>query len=804
MSAANRVPPLSSGDTLARGQYTIERLLGGGGFGYVYLARDRQGQHFAIKQCTELDADFVMQFGHELAVLKMLAPNSTYFPRVYAEFTEALPGALPNSPKYSFAVMEFVAGQTLEDLLDERLNRQQGPFPEAEATAWIVQLLEALDYAHQRGIIHRDVKPANIMLQPDGKHIKIIDVGIAKIGGSGTKTQRGAAAYSPGFTPPEQYAQAGQTDRISDIYAAGATLYALLTGVIPVEAPSRISGMQTLTPPRQLNPALSARVEDVILRAMEMDVTRRYQRAGDMLAALQGKAVTAPIPCPNCGATNQTAARFCLKCGAPLQAPSPQAPSLTLAGMQVQRRDDLIQACERGWADVVGQLMVGRIDQWLQGQGATGQAWLAALHAARSQHPRDPNLQLDAFLRQVAPQRTPAQLRIQPAQLPVISVEQGASAALTFEVINTGQGYLTATLACTEPWLSVQPAAWSGPGGSVQQVQVIVDASQLVGSRSGKPYAAPLQLKSNGGDTALLCTASVTAAPRLNVQPLQVDFGAVAFGQTTARTIQVANDGIGVLSAGIRASDTWLQTPTSTINVPGRGRESLTIQVNPRELNVRGRHTGELIVDAGAEGGATVQITVTVDGPFYPSVEPAPLDNVLALIAWCDKHWQHGTQLLRRGELHAAARYLGEPARGVWSRRSAEPWAAVLSKVQQAASERDANIGLEQALRALGAAPPTFVTNWREVERQLGLGLLPDLRWMTPWWQGPAQVVLRIKNTGRGYLYGQVTALARWLAVDAPQFGCFAGQEAAIPIRIARKQRKLSGLAPELLEVQIE
>jgi len=800
MSASNRVPPLSPGATLASGRYTVERLLGGGGFGYVYLARDRQGQHFAVKQCTELDAEAVMLFGHELAVLKMLAPNSAYFPTVYEEFAESLPGATPNSSKYSFAVMEFVPGHTLEDLLDERLNRQQGPFPEAEATAWIVQLLEALDSAHQRGIIHRDVKPANIMLLPGGKHIKIIDVGIAKIGGSGTKTQRAATAVSPGFTPPEQYTQAGKTDRFTDIYAVGATLYALLTGVVPVEAPARISGMQTLTPPRQLNPTLSARIDDVIMRALEIDVTRRYQSAGDMLTALQGKAVTAPVPCPNCGTANQTTARFCLKCGVSLQ-----APSLTLAGMPVQQFDDLIQACDRSWADVVAQLMVGRIDQWLQGQGATGQAWLAALNTARSQYPRNPNLQLDAFLRQMAPQRTPAQLRIQPAQLPVLSVEQGASAALTFEVVNAGQGYLTATLTCIDSWLSVQPTALTGPGGSLQQVQVLVDATQLAGSRNGKSYAASIQVKSNGGDTTLLCTVSVTAAPRLNVQPLLVDFGAVTFGQTQTpmRTIHVANDGIGVLNAGIRVSGSWLQTPTPVVNVPGHSRESVTIQLNPSELNVRGRHTSELIVDAGGVDGATVQVAVTVEGPFYPSIEPAPLDDVPALVAWCDKHWRHGTQLLRRGELHAAARYLGEPDRGGW-RRNVEPWAAVLSKVQQAAQGRDANIGLEQALRALGAEPPTFVTNWHEVERQLGLGLLPDLRRVAPWWPGPGQVVLRIKNTGRGYLYGRVVALVRWLAVDAPHFGCFAGQEAAIPIRVARKQRKLSGLAPELLELQIE
>lgn len=798
MSTANRVAPLSPGATLMRRQYTIERRLGGGGFGYVYLARDRQGQQVAIKQCTELDADAVMQFGHELAVLKMLAPNSTYFPKVQAEFTEALPGASPNSPKYSFAVMEFVPGQTLEGLLEERLNQGQGPFSEAEATAWIVQLLEALEHAHRLNIIHRDVKPGNIMLLPDGKHIKIIDVGIAKIGGAGVRTQRGAVAVSPGFSPPEQYAQAGQTDRASDIYAAGATLYTLLTGVFPTEAPARMSSGQMLTPPRQFNPAISAHVEAVILRAMEINVAQRYQSAGDMLTALQGKAVAASIPCPNCGMANQTTARFCLKCGAPLQ-----TATLTLAGMSVQRLNDLLLACDRGWADVVNQLMVGRIDQWLQGQGATGQTWLVALNAARSQHPRDPNLQLDAFLRQVAPQRTPAQLRIQPAQLPVIHVEQGASAALTFEMVNAGQGFLTATLACADSWLTVQPPKVSGPSGSTQQVQVLVDAGQLAGSRSGKSYTAPLQVKSNGGDTTLFCTVSVTAAPRLNVQPLLVDFGAVAFGQSATRTLQVANDGVGDLSASICASDAWLQTQTPTLNVPGRSRETVMLQVNSRALTMRGRHTGELIVDAGAEGGATVQVAVTVEGPFYPSVEPAPLEDVSALIAWCDNHWQHGTQLLRRGELYAAARYLGEPARSGWPRRSAEPWSVVLAKVQQAALERDTNMGLEQALRALGAASPTFVTNWREVERQLGLGLLPDPRWMAPWWQGSTQVVLHIKNTGRGYLYGQVVSMVRWLVVEAPQFGCLVGQEVAIPVRVAKKQRKLSGVAPELLELQI-
>lgn len=800
MPTPNRVSPLPAGASLLRNRYTIDRLLGGGGFGYVYLARDRQGQQFAVKQCTETTTEAVMQFGHELAVLKMLAPNSSHFPKIYEEFTERLPGATtPADPDYSFAVMEFVPGNTLEHLLEERINRRQGPFAENEVTAWVAQLLEALDHAHQRGIIHRDIKPANIMLLPGNKQIKIIDVGIAKIGGSGTKTQRGAAAASAGFAPPEQYAQAGKTDRFTDVYATGATMYALLTAVTPVEAPARISGTQHLLLPRQLNPKLSQRVEEVILRAMEIDVSRRYQSATDMLAALQGKPVAAAVACPACGAANQATARFCLKCGAPLQ-----AQPLILAGMQIQRIDDLIQACDQAWADVVNQLMTSKIDQWLQAQGAPGQQWLVALKVARTQHAQDPNLQLDAFLRQVAPQRQPAQVVVQPGQLSALTVEQGASGELAFQIVNTGQGYLSAVLTCTEPWISVQPKSIRGAGGTAHQVKVTVDASLLAGSRSGKSHVAPIQIKSNGGDSTLLCTVNVTAAPRLNVQPLQVDFGEVHFGQTPARSIHIANDGIGVLTAGIQSSAPWLQPQTFSVNVPSHGRQTVPLHLRLQEVSTRGRYSGELTVDAGAEGGATVQVTIAMDGPFYPSVDSTPIQDVKELINWCDRHWLQAIQLLGSGELFAAARYLGEPTKSSWLRRTVESWPTVLSKVQQASADRNINAGLEQALRALGAEAPAFTTNWREVERQLGLGIMPDARWMMPWWHGPQQVTLRIKNTGRGYLYGQVVSLVGWLAVDAPRFGCFAGQESAITIRVSKQTRTLHGFAPELLDLWIE
>lgn len=279
-----RPQPLPPGTTLGRGRYTIEGIAGYGGFGYVYLARDRWGQPLAVKQCTDLTSEGLMQFGHEGAVQKIL--HHAAFVRVYAQFVERLPGTSPqDAAEALFTVMEYVPGRALEDLLAERLQRGAGPFPEAEVLAWAAQLLDALQHAHAVGVIHRDIKPSNLLLLPDGRTIKVIDFGIAKIGGAGAHTLRAARGVSPPYSPPEQYAQTGQTDAYSDVYAVGATLYHLLTGHAPVDAPVRQSG-KTLVPPRGHNPALSPAFEAVILRAMQLDVAARYQTAGEMLGAL--------------------------------------------------------------------------------------------------------------------------------------------------------------------------------------------------------------------------------------------------------------------------------------------------------------------------------------------------------------------------------------------------------------------------------------------------------------------------------------------------------------------------------------
>ena len=182
-----RPQPLPQGVTVGHGRYSIETVLGQGGFGYVYLAYDQQGQPVAVKQCTDLSSEGLMQFGHELAVQKIV--KHAAFVRIYAQFVEKVAPASTQTPTESlFTVMEYVPGRSLEELLDERLQQNQGPFPEYYALAWITQLLAALQHAHAVGVIHRDIKPANILLLPDGRSIKVIDFGIAKIGGTGAQT----------------------------------------------------------------------------------------------------------------------------------------------------------------------------------------------------------------------------------------------------------------------------------------------------------------------------------------------------------------------------------------------------------------------------------------------------------------------------------------------------------------------------------------------------------------------------------------------------------------------------------------
>lgn len=267
--------PLSSGNNL-NNRYQIIDMLGQGGFGAVYRALDVRLKHVCAIKENLGPPEVSRQFEREAELLANL--SHPCLPKVTDHFI------VPGQGQY--LVMELVEGDDLQELVDVR----GGPVPENQAVGWILQVADALEYLHSQNppIIHRDIKPSNIILSGNGS-VTLVDFGLSKLHDPKLKTTQGALGVSPGYSPQEQYVR-GKTDVRSDIYALGATLYCLLTGVEPPESVQRNLGA-VLSPPRALNAAVSPQVEQAVMKAMEMQPVKRFQSAAEFKAALLGRPV---------------------------------------------------------------------------------------------------------------------------------------------------------------------------------------------------------------------------------------------------------------------------------------------------------------------------------------------------------------------------------------------------------------------------------------------------------------------------------------------------------------------------------
>ncbi len=278
---------LRSGDVLKE-RYEIQRIIGQGGMGNVYLTNDTRlkGRLCAVKEVLhdpnmsdDSQAQAREQFQREATVLARLDhPN---LPKVSDYFSE---------DERDYLVMDFVPGKDLSAIMTEARIKNQF-LKEEDVLAWVEQIIDALGYLHKQEppIVHRDIKPSNLKLTPDGV-IKLVDFGLVKILASEDITitvvqGRGTALY----TPLEQYGgDAGHTDGRSDIYALGATMYHLLTNHPPEEARDRFLNPNNLLPPREINPELSSRTERAMLWAMALHPDERPQNIEIYRQALYG------------------------------------------------------------------------------------------------------------------------------------------------------------------------------------------------------------------------------------------------------------------------------------------------------------------------------------------------------------------------------------------------------------------------------------------------------------------------------------------------------------------------------------
>ena len=261
--------PLQTGQVLEQ-RYRIEALLGQGGMGAVYRAIDLKfDTPVALKENLTITPDSQRQFTREAGLLHQLRhPN---LPRVTDHFTIAGQG--------QYLVMDHIEGEDLKGLL-----ARQGPLPEPQALNWICQVLDALEYLHGRQVIHRDVKPANVKITPQGQ-VYLVDFGLAKVYDPGQETTIGARGATPGYAPPEQYGQ-GRTDARSDVYSAGATLYSLVSGQVPPDALDMVIRRGNLPSLRQLAPGVSPHVEAAVVRAMQTVPEDRFQTSAEFRQAL--------------------------------------------------------------------------------------------------------------------------------------------------------------------------------------------------------------------------------------------------------------------------------------------------------------------------------------------------------------------------------------------------------------------------------------------------------------------------------------------------------------------------------------
>ena len=270
--------PLQVG-SLLNDRYRIIGVLGQGGMGAVYQATDESlGVPCAVKENLNVSTETDRLFRREASLLAGLRHHC--LPRVTNHFILA---------NQQYLVMDYIEGEDLR----QRLTRD-GPLPERLVVGWAVQLCDALTYLHTLNppVVHRDIKPANIKLTPSGE-IVLVDFGVAKPTSTDQKTATATTAFTPGFTPPEQYGL-GRTDARADEYALGATLYTLLTGQPPPDSVDRLLGNAKLASPQSLRPDLSPSLATALTRALEIKAEDRFPTVDAFKAALLGGAPASP------------------------------------------------------------------------------------------------------------------------------------------------------------------------------------------------------------------------------------------------------------------------------------------------------------------------------------------------------------------------------------------------------------------------------------------------------------------------------------------------------------------------------
>ncbi len=275
---------LNTGQKLKGGKYTIETELGRGRFGITYLARDRNRNGHVIKTLNDQVLNDPLEFqrwqrNFADEAFKLAKCKHPHIVEVGESFEEA---------GLRCIAMEYIEGTNLA-------HRAEGKLPEAVALRYIQQIGEALSVVHSNNLVHRDVRPENIMVRAAKSEAVLIDFGLAReFDHDLTMTRAGDAAE--GFAPPELYLRNGKRGAFTDVYSLAATLYVLLTGQLPTSAKERKFANAILVQPKEINPQISDRTNRAILAGMELQAQNRPQTVREWLDLLGLTSIAASQP----------------------------------------------------------------------------------------------------------------------------------------------------------------------------------------------------------------------------------------------------------------------------------------------------------------------------------------------------------------------------------------------------------------------------------------------------------------------------------------------------------------------------
>ncbi|WP_302154292.1 serine/threonine-protein kinase, partial [uncultured Enorma sp.] len=258
-------------------RYRLLAVIGRGGMSTVYLALDT----VLNKQWAAKEIKHVENPAERELIIQSIVTEANMIKRFDHPAIPRIVDIVDDEGTL-FVIMDYVEGRTLEDIV-----AASGPQAEDDVVDWALQLCDALSYLHHRTppVIYRDMKPSNVMLKPNGL-VELIDFGIAREmheDGADVTAARSDTVQlgTRGFAPPEQYGGGGQTDARSDVYALGATMYALLTAKNPADPP------YTILPVRQVVPELSPGIERIVARATQPDPADRYADCAEMAYDLE-------------------------------------------------------------------------------------------------------------------------------------------------------------------------------------------------------------------------------------------------------------------------------------------------------------------------------------------------------------------------------------------------------------------------------------------------------------------------------------------------------------------------------------